>query len=132
MDSMDSRLVAQALNYHGQQLQKIWDGERNESELAKLNLKEPNFEIYQQRQKTLRWKKKSFVFLQHLLWIFGGSSSCYGFACLYSATDRGKRLKLQQFIAKKADTLYDKSNLEKTSDVVKQELGDEGILILMD
>lgn len=52
---MDARLVAQALNYHGQQLQKVWEGERNENELAMLNLKEPNFEIYQQRQKTLRY-----------------------------------------------------------------------------
>lgn len=52
---MDARLVAQALNYHGQQLQKVWEGERNENELAMLNLKEPNFEIYQQRQKTLRF-----------------------------------------------------------------------------
>lgn len=81
---MDARLVAQALNYHGQQLQKVWEGERNENELAMLNLKEPNFEIYQQRQKTLS---------------FG---------------DRGKRLKLQQFLAKKADALYDKSNLENS------------------
>lgn len=55
MESMDARLVAQALNYHGQQLQKVWEGERNENELAMLNLKEPNFEIYQQRQKTLRY-----------------------------------------------------------------------------
>lgn len=40
--------------------------------------------------------------------------------------DRGKRLKLQQFLAKKADALYDKSNLEKTVEPTKQELGDEG------
>jgi len=50
MESMDARLVAQALNYHGQQLQKVWEGERNENELAMLNLKDPSFEIYQQRQ----------------------------------------------------------------------------------
>lgn len=54
MESMDAHLVAQALNYHGQQLQKVWEGERNENELVMLNLKDPNFEIYQQRQKTLR------------------------------------------------------------------------------
>ncbi|XP_032454896.1 tetratricopeptide repeat protein 14 homolog isoform X6 [Nasonia vitripennis] len=95
MDGMDSHLIAQALNYHGQQLQKVWESERNESELLMLNLKEPSFEIYQQRQKTL------------------------------SFSDRGKRLKLQQFIAKKADTLYDKSNLIRTADPIKQELGDE-------
>jgi len=45
---------------------------------------------------------------------------------LYSFGDRGKRLKLQQFVAKKADTLYDKTNLEKTTECSKQELGDEG------
>ncbi|XP_044001317.1 uncharacterized protein DDB_G0290685-like isoform X2 [Aphidius gifuensis] len=95
VDSMESRLVAQALNYHGQQLQKVWEGERNENELAMLNLKDPNFEIYQQRQKTLS---------------FG---------------DRGKRLKLQQFIAKKADTLYDKTNLDKTNQSINLETGDE-------
>lgn len=55
MESMDARLVAQALNYHGQQLQKVWEGERNENELVMLNLKDPSFEIYQQRQKTLRY-----------------------------------------------------------------------------
>jgi len=55
MESMDARLVGQALNYHGQQLQKVWEGERNENELVMLNLKDPNFEIYQQRQKTLRY-----------------------------------------------------------------------------
>lgn len=45
---------------------------------------------------------------------------------MLSFSDRGKRLKLQQFIAKKADTLYDKSNLNRTADPIKQELGDEG------
>lgn len=55
MDTMDPRLISQALNYHGQQLQKVWENDRNEMELPNLNLKEPNFEIYQQRQKTLRY-----------------------------------------------------------------------------
>jgi hypothetical protein len=52
---MDPRLIGQALNYHGLHLQKVWESERNETELSMLNLKEPNFEIYQQRQKTLRY-----------------------------------------------------------------------------
>jgi len=60
MESMDARLVAQALNYHGQQLQKVWEGERNENELVMLNLKDPSFEIYQQRQKTLRYMSITF------------------------------------------------------------------------
>jgi len=61
MESMDARLVAQALNYHGQQLQKVWEGERNENELVMLNLKDPSFEIYQQRQKTLRYMSTTYL-----------------------------------------------------------------------
>lgn len=48
------------------------------------------------------------------------------FSILCSFSDRGKRLKLQQFIAKKADALYDKTNLETTAEPIKQQLGDEG------
>lgn len=50
---------------------------------------------------------------------------------LYSFGDRGKRLKLQQFLAKKADTLYDKTNLEKAAECIKQEAIDEGSNILL-
>lgn len=56
-----------------------------------------------------------------LLWLINVIS-------FFSFGDRGKRLKLQQFIAKKADTLYDKSNFDRTVEPVKQELGDEGNL----
>ena len=45
---------------------------------------------------------------------------------IFSFSDRGKRLKLQQFLVKKADTLYCKSNLIRTADPIKQEPGDEG------
>ena len=65
---MDQRLVAQALNYHGQQLQKVWESERNETELTMMNLKEPNFEIYQQRQKTLRYHFKTIVKIKFLFY----------------------------------------------------------------
>lgn len=65
---MDARLVAQALNYHGQQLQKVWEGERNENELVMLNLKDPSFEIYQQRQKTLRYTSVTFINYQTIIW----------------------------------------------------------------
>lgn len=53
---------------------------------------------------------------------------CKSAFILCSFSDRGKRLKLQQFIAKKADALYDKSNLETTVEPIKQQLGDEGIM----
>lgn len=127
MESMDARLVAQALNYHGQQLQKVWEGERNENELAILNLKDPSFEIYQQRQKTLRYV--SIIFDNYLESIFIAAEYFLLntiFCVAYSFGDRGKRLKLQQFLTKKADDLYDKANLEKSSDCVKQEMDDEG------
>lgn len=128
---MDARLVAQALNYHGQQLQKVWEGERNENELAMLNLKEPNFEIYQQRQKTLRYvlDDSSSNIIHQMFLNASYVQTCYFF--FNSFGDRGKRLKLQQFLAKKADALYDKSNLEKTVEPIKQELGDEGTVSLL-
>lgn len=76
MDSnLNSDLILRSLNFHGQQLQKLWEGERGEQDLAKRNVKDPDFLVYAQRR--------------HL-----------------SFQDRGKRLKLQQFIAKKADTLF--------------------------
>jgi hypothetical protein len=50
---------------------------------------------------------------------------------LISFSDRSKRLKLQQFLAKKADALYDKSNLIKSADSIKQEIGDEGIIFYL-
>ena len=65
-------------------------------------------------------------------WVFLNKS--YIWTCFLSCNsfgDRGKRLKLQQFLAKKADALYDKSNLEKTVEPIKQELGDEGTIPLL-
>jgi ABC-type uncharacterized transport system ATPase subunit len=54
--SMNAELVTQALNFHGQQLQKLWDSERGEADLTKINVnvKEIDFSVYQQRQKQLR------------------------------------------------------------------------------
>lgn len=55
MDSMDASLIEQALNYHGEQLQKIWEDSRGKEELSLLIVEKPNFEIYEQREKTLRY-----------------------------------------------------------------------------
>ena len=46
-----------------------------------------------------------------------------------SFSDRGKRLKLQQFLVKKADSLYCKSNLIRTIDPIEQEPGDQGSML---
>lgn len=54
MDSLNRELVAHSLDFHGQQLEKLWDSERGDDELHKMNLKDLDFDAYQQRQKSLR------------------------------------------------------------------------------
>lgn len=53
---MSAELITRALSFHGQQLQKLWESERGEADLAKnnANVKEIDFSVYQQRQKQLR------------------------------------------------------------------------------
>lgn len=55
--SINPDLIAHSLNFHGQQLQKLWEGERGEDDLLKLNVdsKVLDFEVYQQRSKHLRF-----------------------------------------------------------------------------
>lgn len=79
MESLNSHLLAKALNFHGQQLQKLWESEHGEHDLSRRNVRDLNFHVYGQRQKTLSFQ------------------------------DRGKRLKLQQFIVKKADAIFNNS-----------------------
>lgn len=50
---LSSELVGQAVNFHGPQLQKIWEGERGEEDLNQMAIK-PDFSAFQQRQKTLK------------------------------------------------------------------------------
>lgn len=70
------QLLAKAMNFHGQQLQKMWEAEYGERDLAMRNISDLNFNVYGQRQKNLPFQ------------------------------DRGKRLKLHQFIVKNAARLY--------------------------
>ncbi|CAG9769036.1 unnamed protein product [Ceutorhynchus assimilis] len=76
MEALNSQLISKAINFHGQQLQKIWEGEFGENDLSRRNIKDLNFQVYGQRQKNLSFQ------------------------------DRGKRLKLQQFIVKKANAIF--------------------------
>ncbi|XP_055591995.1 tetratricopeptide repeat protein 14 homolog isoform X2 [Uranotaenia lowii] len=76
---LDPSLVEKAIGFHGLPLQKIWDGERGEMDLTQLGIINPNFVVYQSRQKT------------------------------FTFHDRAKRFKLHQFLSKKADQLYDKT-----------------------
>ncbi|KAG8277703.1 Tetratricopeptide repeat protein 14 [Homalodisca vitripennis] len=81
--NLDSDLVTRSLNFHGQLLQKAWEAERGEGDLQKHNVNNLDFGIYSQRQKHLSFQ------------------------------DRGKRLKLHQFISKRANVLFDTSLIEK-------------------
>ncbi|XP_052563411.1 tetratricopeptide repeat protein 14 homolog isoform X2 [Culex pipiens pallens] len=76
---MDVGLVEKTIGFHGLPLQKIWEGERGESDLARLGIISPDFSVYQSRQKILNFH------------------------------DRAKRFKLHQFLSKKADLLFDRA-----------------------
>ncbi|CAG9864564.1 unnamed protein product [Phyllotreta striolata] len=76
METMNSQLISKSINFHGQQLQKLWEGEFGESDLSRKNIKDLNYQVYGQRQKTLSFQ------------------------------DRGKRLKLHQFLIKKSNCIY--------------------------
>lgn len=80
---LNSEFLTQAMNFHGQQLQKVWEAERGEQDLAKCGVNDLNFQVYGQRQKFLTFQ------------------------------DRGKRLKLQQFIVKKANNLFSQEVLSR-------------------
>ncbi|XP_045776538.1 tetratricopeptide repeat protein 14 isoform X1 [Maniola jurtina] len=81
---LDAALVAQSINYHGQQLQKTWEAERGEEDLVKIGIGPLDFAVYQSRHKHLTFQ------------------------------DRSKRLKLHQFIAKEANVLFDATVMEET------------------
>ncbi|XP_065084214.1 tetratricopeptide repeat protein 14-like isoform X2 [Ochlerotatus camptorhynchus] len=74
---LDSELVERAIGFHGLPLQKIWEGERGDADLSRIGVSNPDYSVYQSRQKTLTFH------------------------------DRAKRFKLHQFLSKKADSLYD-------------------------
>lgn len=79
---MNPSLVALSINYHGQQLQKTWEAERGEEDLAKLGVGALDYNAFQTRHKA-------------------------------PFTDRGRRLRLHQFIAKEANVLFDTALMEE-------------------
>ncbi|XP_060536553.1 tetratricopeptide repeat protein 14 homolog isoform X2 [Cylas formicarius] len=95
MTLFNAQLLTKTINFHGQQIQKLWESEYGEHDLVRRNIKDLNFHVYGQRQKSLSFQ------------------------------DRGKRLKLQQFIVKKADLIFTmlpsppklSSDLEVTEDM---------------
>jgi len=76
---MNFDYIGQALGYHGQPLQKIWDDERGVDDLRLMGLTQVNYGVYQERQKYFTFQ------------------------------ERAKRLKMHQFLARKATDLYDRT-----------------------
>ena len=50
---MDPDLVAQTLNFHGQQLTKIWETDRGAASLQANSLRDLDYQVYQKRSKDL-------------------------------------------------------------------------------
>lgn len=54
---MDPELVAQTLNFHGQQLTKLWENERGAASLQSASLRDLDYQVYQKRSQTLGYYK---------------------------------------------------------------------------
>jgi hypothetical protein len=80
---MDAGLITKTIGYHGLPLQKIWEGERGNGDLQRCGVTNPDFSVYSARQPSLPFQ------------------------------DRAKRLKLHQFIAKKASELFDSNFVDE-------------------
>lgn len=73
---LNPALVAKSIGFHGQPLQKIWEGERGDVDLLKIGVVNPDYTFYQMRQKHFTFQ------------------------------NRAKRLRLHQFIAKNANLFF--------------------------
>jgi hypothetical protein len=51
--NMDPELVVQTLNFHGQQLTKLWENERGAASLQVASLRDLDYQVYQKRSKDL-------------------------------------------------------------------------------
>lgn len=78
--TMNSELVAKSIGYHGQPLQKVWEGEHGDHNLFSMGITAPDYSMYQKRQKHFAFQ------------------------------DRTKRLQMHLFIAKKAKELFAKDS----------------------
>ena len=56
--ALEGELIARSLNFHGQQLKKVWEAERGEGDLEKLNVDQVDFQVFQDRQKYMRFVLK--------------------------------------------------------------------------
>lgn len=88
---LNPALVAKSIGFHGQPLQKIWEGERGNVDLLKIGVVNPDYSAYQTRQKHFTFQ------------------------------NRAKRLRLHQFIAKNANLFFrtrnDDDDVSQTTDL---------------
>lgn len=77
---INASLVAKSIGFHGQPLQKIWEGERGDVDLLKIGVVNPDYSAYQMRSKHFTFQ------------------------------NRAKRLRLHQFIAKNAKLFFRMTN----------------------
>lgn len=96
MDGLNTELIAKTLGYHGLPLQKAWEEERGSTDLKRLGLANVDYSEYFARQKNL------------------------------SFSDRTKRLRLHQFICKKASVLYDDNLNESYSPLIYKDKQPDG------
>lgn len=75
-NELNKELVEKSISYHGQPFQKIWEGEHGEQSLVSLGIINPDYSVYNARQ-------KKFAF-----------------------HDRAKRLQIHSMLAKKASELF--------------------------
>lgn len=101
MELLNQNLITQTINYHGAQLQKIWESERGEQDLLRHGIRDINFDVYNKRSKHLSFQ------------------------------DRGKRLKLQQFIVKNANVLYSQDVLDSKSNILEEPIVSEDLYAVM-
>nr|CAG4641680.1 EOG090X05S8 [Eurycercus lamellatus] len=82
---MDPELVVQSLNFHGQQLTKMWDSERGTASLQVSTLRDLDYQVFQKRSKDLGFQ------------------------------ERAKRMRMHQFIVDKAPQLFKADKKSKDS-----------------
>nr|CAG4640008.1 EOG090X05S8 [Daphnia pulex] len=93
---MDPELVVQTLNFHGQQLTKLWENERGAASLQVASLRDLDYQVYQKRSKDLGFQ------------------------------ERGKRIRMHQFIVDKAPQLFKAEKKPKESVNSALQTQDEG------
>jgi hypothetical protein len=61
---MDPELVVQTLNFHGQQLTKLWENERGAASLQVASLRDLDYQVFQKRSKDLGYNQSYYKLLR--------------------------------------------------------------------